>query len=99
MKALARARWVKGAGDSALGRASGSDGGTVDRDRLPGPTQRQRMIFLLATVAAVGLIAGGVRLWRWAAGRSVLYRVVASLLVAVGLYVLLLAVGLFLNPL
>jgi len=58
------------------------------------------MIFLLAIVAAaVGLIAGGVRLWRWAAGRSVLYRVVASLLVAVGLYVLLLAVGLFLNPL
>jgi hypothetical protein len=57
-------------------------------------------IFLLAMVAAVvALLAGGVRLWRWAGGRSVAYRVVASVLVVVGLYVLLLAVGLFLNPL
>lgn len=57
-------------------------------------------VFLLAMVGAVvALIAGGVRLWRWSRGRSVLYRILAGFLVILGLYVLLLAVGLFLNPL
>lgn len=57
------------------------------------------MIFLLAMVAAViALLSSGLQLWRWAGGRSVAYRVAAGVLVAAGLYVLLLAVGLFLNP-
>ena len=54
------------------------------------------IIFIPIVVAAIGLITGAVRLWR--ARTSVVYRVCAGLLAFFGLYLLLLVVAFFMQP-
>lgn len=57
-------------------------------------------LFLLGIfAAAIGLLTGAVKLWQWGRGRSSAYRLLSIALLVAGLWLLLGAVGLFLNPL
>jgi hypothetical protein len=57
-------------------------------------------VFLLGIfAAAIGFFTGAVKVWKWSRGRSSAYRLVSIALLVVGLWFLLGAVGILLQPL